>query len=172
MSIAANQNSLDTCHLEHGGSALASLSAQSSRASKRHSAGNTGSLFEMRHWPKTTPWAVREQDNGRGSELLPTVRTDSGDAQVQLPDRICTSGLRRRISAKQRQSTPDIGVDCTPPSPPPSEGRRSFHSDAPTPGMLNAQSRPLSWDASPGSSTRSTISGDGAAHKRNNRRSA
>ncbi|KAJ1858603.1 hypothetical protein GGH12_000527 [Coemansia sp. RSA 1822] len=170
MSIAANQNSLDTCHREHIGSALASLSSQSSgRASKRHSAGSTGSLFEMRHWPKTTPWAVRE-DNGRGSELLATVRTDSGDAQVQLPDRICTSGLRRRISVKQHQTTPDI--DCTPPSPPPSEGRRSFHSDAPTPGMLSAQSRPLSWDASPGSSTRCTISSDGAAHKRNNRRSA
>ncbi|KAJ2501907.1 hypothetical protein GGH96_001550 [Coemansia sp. RSA 1972] len=172
MPIAANRNLLETCHPEHVGSAIASNSTQSSRASKRHSAGSTGSLFEMRHWPKTTPWAVREQDNGRGSELLPTVRTDSGDAQVQLPDRICTSGLRRRISVKQRQTTPDIDVDCTPPSPPPSEGRRSFHSDAPTPGMLNAQSRPLSWDASPGSSTRSTISGDGSAHKRNSRRSA
>ncbi|KAJ2342005.1 hypothetical protein GGF43_006037, partial [Coemansia sp. RSA 2618] len=188
--IAGNRNSLETCRLEQRlGSALGSLAyLDGSCVSKRHSVGGASSLSEVRHWPKTMLGAVREQNNGRGSGSPATVRadaggagpgyadagaTDSGDAGVQLPAKICTSGLRRRISARQREAgTPDITVASgfAPPSPPPSEGRQSFCSEAPA-RLPNAHSRPPSWSvASPGSSAQCTI--PEATHKHHSRRSA
>ncbi|KAJ2653881.1 hypothetical protein IWW40_000165 [Coemansia sp. RSA 1250] len=152
--IADNRNSLDACHQSCLGSAL------EYDHSKRHS---THSLPEEPSQSRMSLASEREHESDYEKSTLSLLHTASSDAvDVQLSARISASGLRRRISVKQREvGTPDVVIsNCsTPLSPPISEGRRSFLGEVHDAGAIS------------GGGEHRTISDD-TTHKHINRRSA
>ncbi|KAJ2454899.1 hypothetical protein EV183_001160 [Coemansia sp. RSA 2336] len=152
--IADNRNSSDSCHQSCLGSAL------EYDYSKRHS---TLSLPEEHSQSRVSLASEREHESDYEKGTPSSLRSVASDAaDAQLSARISASGLRRRISVKQREvGTPDVVISgcSTPLSPPISEGRRSFLGEAHDAGAIG------------GGGEQRTIPDD-ATHKRINRRSA
>ncbi|KAJ2852702.1 hypothetical protein IWW36_000059 [Coemansia brasiliensis] len=158
--IVDNRNSLDSCHLSRLGSTLSLEYDHSKRYSTHslpegHSRSRTSLIGEQEH----------ESDYEK-STLGPLHMVSSDAADVQLSARISASGLRRRISAKQREvGTPDVVISdsSAPLSPPISEGRRSFLGEAHGASTISTHIG--------GGDEQRTISDD-STHNRLNRRSA